>query len=100
MELGEEEKKEIIKKDPKYGRIICRCEHISEGEIVDSIHRNAGGKTIDGIKRRVRPGSGRCQGGFCQPKVMEILSRELDIDIREVVKDRPGTNVALYKTKF
>ena len=66
---------------------------------MDSIHRNAGGKTIDGIKRRIRPGSGRCQGGFCQPKVMEILARELGKDISEIVKDRPGTNVALYKTK-
>lgn len=99
MELRDEEKKDLIKKDPRYGRIICRCENISEGEIVDSIHRNAGGKTIDAIKRRVRPGSGRCQGGFCQPKVMEILARELDIDITKVVKDAPGTNVALYKTK-
>ncbi len=99
MELTDEEKKVLIKKDSKYGRIICRCENISEGEIVDSIHRNGGGKTIDGIKRRVRPGSGRCQGGFCQPKVMEILARELDIDITRVVKDAPGSNVALYKTK-
>lgn len=99
MELSDGEKKEIIKKDPRYGRIICRCENITEGEIVDSIHRNAGGKTIDGIKRRIRPGSGRCQGGFCQPKVMEILARELGKDISEIVKDRPGTNVALYKTK-
>lgn len=99
MELSDEEKKNIIEEDPKYGRIICRCENITEGEIVDSIHRHAGGKTIDGIKRRVRPGSGRCQGGFCAPKVMEILARELEIDISEVVKDRPGTNIALYKTK-
>ena len=98
-DLTDEEKRRIIKKNPKYGRIICRCEHISEGEIVDSIHRNAGGTTIDGIKRRVRPGSGRCQGGFCQPRVMEILARELDIDVLEVLKDRPGTNVALYRTK-
>lgn len=99
MDLSDDEKKEIIKNDPKYGRVICRCENITEGEIVDSIHRNAGGRTIDGIKRRVRPGSGRCQGGFCQPRVMEILARELDMDITEVTKDRPGTNVALYKTK-
>lgn len=99
MELSDEEKKEILKKDPKYGRIICRCENISEGEIVDSIHRNAGGRSVDAIKRRVRPGSGRCQGGFCQPKVMEILAKELDIDIREVLKDRLGTNIVLYKIK-
>ena len=99
MELSDREKKAIIKKDSRYGRIICRCENITEGEIVDAIHRNAGGKTVDGIKRRVRPGSGRCQGGFCQPRVMEILARELDLDITEVLKDAPGTNIALYKTK-
>nr|WP_300003791.1 NAD(P)/FAD-dependent oxidoreductase [Tissierella sp.] len=99
MELDDDGKKDIIEKDPKYGRIICRCENITEGEIVDSIHRNAGGKTVDGIKRRVRPGSGRCQGGFCQPRVMEILARELEIDLTEVVKDRPGSNIALWRTK-
>ena len=99
MELSNEEKKEIIENDPKYGRIICRCENITEGEIVDSIHRNAGGTTVDGIKRRVRPGSGRCQGGFCQPRVMEILARELDIDLTEVVKDKAESNIALWRTK-
>ena len=99
MELSDEEKEKLIKKDSRYGRIICRCENITEGEIVDAIHRNAGGKTVDGIKRRVRPGMGRCQGGFCQPRVMEILARELDLDMTEVVKDRPGTNVALWETK-
>ena len=99
MELSNKEKEKIIEKDPKYGRIICRCENITEGEIVDSIHRNGGGKTVDGIKRRVRPGMGRCQGGFCQPRVMEILARELDLDMTEVVKDGPETNVALWRTK-
>ena len=99
MELSDKEKQKLIKKDSRYGRIICRCENITEGEIVDAIHRNAGGKTVDGIKRRVRPGMGRCQGGFCQPRVMEILARELDLDMTEVVKDGPETNVALWETK-
>ena len=99
MDLSDKEKEKIIKKDPKYGRIICRCENITEGEIVDAIHRNAGGRTVDGIKRRVRPGMGRCQGGFCQPRVMEILARELDLDMTEVVKDGPDTNIALWETK-
>ena len=71
----------------------------TEGEIVDIIHRNAGATTIDGVKRRARPGGGRCQGGFCQPKVMEILARELDIDITEVLKDKLGSNVAIDETK-
>lgn len=99
MDLSQEEKHEIIKKDPRYGRIICRCENITEGEIVDVIHRKAGGTTVDGIKRRVRPGSGRCQGGFCQPRVIEILARELNKDITEIVKDGPASNIAIRETK-
>lgn len=99
MELSDEEKNDLILKDSRYGRIICRCENITEGEIVDAIHRNAGAMTIDGIKRRVRPGSGRCQGGFCAPKVMEILARELGIDFTEVVKDSLNSDIAIGKTK-
>lgn len=99
MELSIEEKKELIKTEPRYGRIICRCENITEGEIVDAIHRKAGGTTVDGIKRRVRPGSGRCQGGFCQPRVMEILARELNKNITEIVKDGPASNIAIKETK-
>lgn len=98
-ELSDEEKNEIIKRDPRYGRVICRCETITEGEIVDSIHRNAGARTVDGVKRRVRPGSGRCQGGFCSPKVMEILARELEIDITEVVKDTKNSKLLTGSTK-
>lgn len=99
MDLSMEEKNEIIKKDPRYGRIICRCENITEGEIVDVIHRKAGGTTVDGIKRRARPGSGRCQGGFCQPRVMEILARELNKDITEILKDGLGSNIAIRESK-
>lgn len=99
MELSPEEKHELIKMDPRYGRIICRCENITEGEIVDAIHRKAGGTTVDGIKRRVRAGMGRCQGGFCQPRVLEILARELGKDITEIVKDGPGSNIAIKETK-
>ncbi|MBC8589813.1 NAD(P)/FAD-dependent oxidoreductase [Wansuia hejianensis] len=99
MELSNEEKNEIIKKDPRYGRIICRCENITEGEIVDAIHRNVGGTTVDGIKRRVRPGMGRCQGGFCQPRVIEILARELGKDFTEIPKDGLNSNIAIRETK-
>lgn len=99
MDLSQEEKHEMIKKDPRYGRIICRCENITEGEIVDAIHRNAGGRTIDGIKRRIRAGMGRCQGGFCQPRVIEILARELGVDVTEVVKDGLNSNIAIGETK-
>lgn len=99
MDLSQEEKHEIIKKDPRYGRIICRCENITEGEIVDAIHRKVGGTSIDGIKRRIRAGMGRCQGGFCQPRVIEILARELGKDLTEIVKDGPSSNIAIEETK-
>ncbi|PIE98189.1 MAG: FAD/NAD(P)-binding oxidoreductase [Treponema sp.] len=71
---------------PDYGQIICRCESVTEQEIVEAVRRPAGAVTVDGIKRRVRPGSGRCQGGFCTPKVMQILSRELNTPMEEIVK--------------
>ncbi|SHK30011.1 glycerol-3-phosphate dehydrogenase [Anaerobranca californiensis DSM 14826] len=99
MELSPEEKAELIKKDPKFGRVICRCESITEGEIVNAIHRPVGGRTLDGIKRRVRAGMGRCQGGFCAPRVMEILARELEKDITEIVKDSPNSYILTGPTK-
>ncbi len=99
MELPDDEKAKLIEKDPRFGRIICHCEHITEGEIVDVIKRKAGATTVDGVKRRARPGSGRCQGGFCAPRVMEILARELGIDITDVVKDSPNSHILTGKTK-
>lgn len=98
-ELSEVQRKELAEKDPRYGRVICRCETITEGEIVDAIHRKVGATTVDGVKRRVRPGSGRCQGGFCGPRVMEILARELNKDINEVVKDKQGSYILKQPTK-
>lgn len=98
-ELAEAERRELIKRDPRYGRVICRCETVTEGEIVDAIHRKAGATTVDGVKRRVRPGSGRCQGGFCGPRVMEILARELNKDITEIVKDSKGSYILNHPTK-
>ncbi len=97
--MTDEEKQALIEKDPRYGRIICRCEMISEGEIVDAIHRGAGGRTINGIKRRVRPGAGRCQGGFCGPRVLEILARELDLKATEVAHEGKNSNVLIGETK-
>ena len=87
--MSEEERNALIRKNPAYGKIICRCEQISEGEIVDCIRRNVGAHTIKGVKKRVRPGMGRCQGGFCEPQVAEILARELGIPLEEVVLDTP-----------
>ena len=99
MELSEKEKEELIKKNPLYGRVICRCESITEGEIVDAIRRSFGVLSIDGVKRRCRPGMGRCQGGFCGPKVQQILSREYNIPMEDVVLDRDGSIILYGKTK-
>ena len=77
--MSNEERKEIIKEIPEYGKIICRCETVTEGEIIDSIRRPLGAKTLDGVKRRTRAGMGRCQSGFCATRVVDILSKELNI---------------------
>ncbi len=90
-----EERKAIIGQNPKYGVIVCRCEEISEGEILDAIHRPVGATTLDGIKRRVRAGMGRCQAGFCQPRTMELLAQELNIPMEDVRKNGKGSEVCL-----
>lgn len=94
-----EKRNALIKEKPAYGQIICRCESISEGEILDAIHRPLGAKSLDGVKRRVRAGMGRCQGGFCAPRVMEILARELGIPETEVTKAGPGSELLVGITK-
>ncbi|MBN2796912.1 MAG: FAD-dependent oxidoreductase [Clostridia bacterium] len=99
MSMTLEEKNNMIEENPMYGNVICRCEQITEGEIVESIHRNCGGRTVNGIKRRIRPGAGRCQGGFCMPKVIEILSRELNIPQEEIVKENQGSYILTGRTK-
>lgn len=84
--LTMEERNRLIREQPAYGNIICRCEMISEGEILDAVHRPLGAKSLDGVKRRTRAGMGRCQSGFCSPRTMEILHRELDIPMEELTK--------------
>ncbi|MEG0404585.1 MAG: (2Fe-2S)-binding protein, partial [Anaerorhabdus sp.] len=86
-------------KNPKHKTIICRCENVTEGEIIDAINRPCGARTVDGVKRRVRPGMGRCQGGFCGPKVVEIIARELNIPVEDVLKDYEGSNMIVGKVK-
>ena len=98
-DLTNEEKASLVKKDPRYGRVICRCEQITEAEIVDSIRRPLGARTLDGVKRRCRPGSGRCQGGFCGPLVLDILARELGVSREEIDKDKTGSYILVGKTK-
>lgn len=90
-DLPAREQEALIKENPAYGRIICRCEKVTEGEILDAIRRPLGARTMDGIKRRTRAGMGRCQAGFCTPKVMEILSKELGVGMDEICKNRSGS---------
>ncbi|QGH22067.1 NAD(P)/FAD-dependent oxidoreductase [Clostridium butyricum] len=99
MELSSEEKAELIKKDPRYGRIICRCESITEGEIVDAIKRSFDVISLDGVKRRCRPGMGRCQGGFCGPRVQEIIARECNVALEDIVLEKDGSYILTGKTK-
>lgn len=99
MELSAKEKSELIKKDPRYGKIICRCENITEGEIVAAIKRSFGVLSVDGIKRRCRPGMGRCQGGFCGPRVQEIIAREYNITLESVQLEKDGSYILVGKTK-
>lgn len=94
-----DEKNEIIKKNPTFGKIVCRCESVTEGEIIEAIRTNPGARDIDGVKRRTRSGMGRCQGGFCLPHVAEILSRELDIPFESVTKFGGNSKITFGKTK-
>ncbi len=85
-ELSPDEKNEIIKEHPEFAHVICRCELVTEGEILEAIRTNPRPSDVDGIKRRTRSGMGRCQGGFCMPYVVELLARELNIDYKDVTK--------------
>lgn len=98
-EMSSEERTRYIQQNPAYGRIICRCETISEGEILDAIHRVITPVSLDGIKRRCNTGMGRCQGGFCGPKVQELLARELHVDQQDIVQDKAGSYILVNKTK-
>ena len=92
-QLSEEEREALIKENSAYSVIVCRCEMITEGEILDAIHRPLGAKTMDGIKRRTRAGMGRCQAGFCTPRTMELISRELGIPMEHILKSGRRSHV-------
>jgi len=97
--MSNEERKALIEKNPAYGRIICRCETITEGEILDAINSPAGARDVDGVKRRTRAGMGRCQGGFCGSKVVELLARELGVEINEITKFGGNSKILYDRTK-
>jgi glycerol-3-phosphate dehydrogenase len=98
-ELDGNELEILLKKDPSYGRLVCRCERVTEGEVVDCIRRPVGALDLDGVKRRTRAGMGRCQGGFCTPRLVELLSRELGIPYDEVTKKGGDSWLLAGRTK-
>lgn len=98
-ELPPQERAKLIQENPAYGQIICRCEEVSLGEIQDAIHGILGAKTLDGVKRRTRAGMGRCQAGFCSPRVMDLLSRELGLDLTQIRKSGSKSQIVLEKTR-
>lgn len=98
-EMTSTQRAKLIEKNKAYGRIICRCETITEGEIIDAIHAPAGARDVDGVKRRTRAGMGRCQGGFCGSKVVEILARELNVPVNTITKFGGNSNIMYDKTK-
>ena len=98
-DLKESEKIKLLKKDPDYGEVICRCETVTLGEIKKAIDAPIGARSIDGIKRRTNAGMGRCQGGFCSPKVFSILKKKLNLPFDEVYQDKTGSKIVLFKTK-
>ena len=94
-DLSVEQQASLIEKQPLYGNIVCRCETVTEQEILDAIHRPLGARSVDAVKRRVRAGTGRCQAGFCTPKVIEILARELKMPASEIMKNEKGSYYVL-----
>lgn len=97
--LTKEERAELIRREPVYGNIICRCEMVTEGEIIDAIRRPLGAKSLDGVKRRTRAGMGRCQSGFCSPRTMEILARELGISMADITKSGGASKLVVGVNK-
>jgi glycerol-3-phosphate dehydrogenase len=97
--LRVDEKKEIIEKNPQYGKIVCRCEQVTEGEVLDAIHATLPALNIDAIKRRTRAGMGRCQGGFCLPHIASILARETGMPLEAITKSGEGSHLFAGKTK-
>ena len=97
--MTEEEQQAAIAEDPRYGHVICRCETITEAEIVRAIHTEPQARSVDAIKRRLRAGMGRCQGGFCSPRIVEILARELNVPVETITKNEPGSEIIVDKCR-
>jgi glycerol-3-phosphate dehydrogenase len=98
-ELAETEKSKVIRENPLYGTIVCRCQTVTEGEIVDALNRPLPPRSVDALKRRCTPGMGRCQGGFCSPKVLALIAKHFNVQPEEVPKDRKGMYIVTGETK-
>ena len=98
-ELNAEERAALVEKEPAFGRVICRCETVTEGEILEALHSPIPPCSVDGVKRRVNAGMGRCQGGFCGPRVVDILARELKLSPGDIVQDQAGSWLLDRQTK-
>lgn len=98
-ELPLREQDALIKENPSYGRVVCRCQTITEGEIVDILRRPVAPRSIDGIKRRCAAGMGRCQGGFCEPRIHDIMARTLGVPMKEILQDTAGSYIVVGETK-
>lgn len=98
-QCSDSEKQAHIQRDARFGRIVCRCEQVSEAEIVNCIHRKCGARSVMAVKKRVRPGMGKCQGGFCEPLVVKILARELNISPLEVDYNKKGSPILVSQSK-
>lgn len=98
-ELSPEERAALVEREPAFGRVICRCETVTEGEILEALHGPIPPVSVDGVKRRVNAGMGRCQGGFCGPRVVDLLARELHKSPAEIVQDQAGSWLLDRQTK-
>ncbi|MEG2189719.1 MAG: FAD-dependent oxidoreductase, partial [Christensenella sp.] len=97
--LTKAEQDELIKQNPLYGTVVCRCQTITEGEIVDILHRPVVARSVDGVKRRCAAGMGRCQGGFCEPRIHEIMARTLGVRMKDILQDTDGSYIVVGETK-
>jgi glycerol-3-phosphate dehydrogenase len=97
--MNDTEREVLIITNPDYGIILCRCEEVSKGEILDSLRRPVPCDTLDGVKRRVRPGGGRCQGGFCGPLILQLIAQEKDIPLEAVTKSGGGSTILTAANK-
>ena len=97
--MTEEEKAQVVAKDPLYGRVICRCETVTEGEIVAAIRRPIVPRSLDGLKRRTGAGIGRCQGGFCSTRIHDILALELGVSPLDITLGDDGSYILVKETK-